>query len=74
VYAPSIGQTVSTFSEKSDLLSEFDVGVQKQQMPSIKFNLSWSHYQILMRIKDENARKFYEIEAISQYLKRVCDK
>ncbi|MDR0307199.1 MAG: DUF1016 N-terminal domain-containing protein [Chitinispirillales bacterium] len=26
------------------------------------FNLSWSHYLILMRIKNENERKFYEIE------------
>ena len=28
-----------------------------------QFNLSWSHYLILMRIKDINARNFYEIEA-----------
>lgn len=27
------------------------------------FTLPWSHYLILMRIKDENERKFYEIEA-----------
>jgi len=27
------------------------------------FKLGWSHYQILMGIKDENARKFYEIES-----------
>ena len=39
------------------------------QMISAEFNpfkLGWSHYQILMRIKDENARKFYEIESIEQ--------
>lgn len=28
-----------------------------------KFVLSWSHYLVLMRIKDENARNFYEIES-----------
>lgn len=28
-----------------------------------QFNLSWSHYLTLMRIDDENERKFYEIEA-----------
>ena len=28
-----------------------------------QFNLSWSHYLILMRIEDINARNFYEIEA-----------
>ena len=27
------------------------------------FNLSWSHYLKLMRIKDPNERKFYEIES-----------
>ena len=30
------------------------------------FRLSWSHYLILMRIKDEQARRFYEIESINQ--------
>src|SRR5690554_1149124 len=35
----------------------------KGQTLSAKFNLSWSHYLKLMRIDDENERKFYEIEA-----------
>lgn len=30
------------------------------------FNLSWSHYLILMRIKDVNTRSFYEIESFQQ--------
>ena len=30
------------------------------------FLLSWTHYLILMRIKDENERNFYELESISQ--------
>jgi predicted nuclease of restriction endonuclease-like (RecB) superfamily len=29
------------------------------------FKLSWSHYTVLIKIEDENERKFYEIEAIS---------
>ncbi len=33
-----------------------------QQTTSVNFNLSWSHYLKLMRIKDINERKFYEIE------------
>ncbi|MCL2484794.1 MAG: PDDEXK nuclease domain-containing protein [Endomicrobia bacterium] len=37
---------------------------QKGQTLSDKFKLSWSHYLMLMRISDENERKFYEIEAI----------
>lgn len=31
-----------------------------QQTTSVNFNLSWSHYLKLMRIKDINERKFYE--------------
>jgi predicted nuclease of restriction endonuclease-like (RecB) superfamily len=34
-----------------------------QQTASAKFKLSWSHYLKLMRIDDENERKFYEIES-----------
>ena len=33
------------------------------QILSEEFQLSWSHYLILMRMEDINARKFYEIEA-----------
>jgi len=39
------------------------VNSEKQQTLSDKFNLSWSHYLKLMRIEDEDERKFYEIEA-----------
>lgn len=34
-----------------------------QQTSILNFNLSWSHYLKLMRIKDSNERKFYEIES-----------
>ena len=34
------------------------------QTLSEEFQLSWSHYLILMRIENINARNFYEIEAI----------
>ena len=30
------------------------------------FTLSWTHYQVLMRIKDDGARSFYEIECARQ--------
>ncbi|MBY0243862.1 MAG: PDDEXK nuclease domain-containing protein [Sphingobacteriaceae bacterium] len=33
--------------------------------PLRKFTLSWSHYLQLMRIKNENERNFYEIEALN---------
>ena len=56
-------------------MRSFYLSYQKQQTVSVKsendisettsrsFNLSWSHYLKLMRIEDENERKFYEIEA-----------
>lgn len=36
----------------------------KGQTVSDEFNLSWSHYLKLMRIDDENERRFYEIETL----------
>jgi len=30
------------------------------------FKLTWTHYQILMRVDNESARRFYEIEAASE--------
>ncbi|PZX53377.1 putative nuclease of restriction endonuclease-like (RecB) superfamily [Algoriphagus ratkowskyi] len=41
----------------------FYLTYSKGQMVSDQFNLSWSHYLKLMRIEDENERKFYEIES-----------
>ena len=48
------------------LFTEF--AIEKSQtlfgeLKDVPFTLPWSHYLILMRIKDENERKFYEIEA-----------
>ena len=34
------------------------------QTVSAEFKLSWSHYLILMRINDENERRFYEVESL----------
>jgi predicted nuclease of restriction endonuclease-like (RecB) superfamily len=39
---------------------------QSRLSESYPFRLSWSHYLILMRIKDEQERRFYEIEAEKQ--------
>ena len=38
-------------------------GIPQTLSEEFQFNLSWSHYLILMRIKDINIRNFYEIEA-----------
>lgn len=57
-----ISQKLSDESEISSTpLTKF--GNQKQQTLSDNFNLSWSHYLKLMRIKDIKERKFYEIES-----------
>jgi predicted nuclease of restriction endonuclease-like (RecB) superfamily len=70
VYAPSKGQSVTALSEKNEkfdsALSVFDVTMQKGQSLSAQFRLSWTHYQILMRIDNVEARRFYEIEAAKQ--------
>ena len=63
IYMPQIGQTVSSEFENNVLTDTFDAVIQKQQTVSSEFKLSWSHYQILMRIDNINERKFYEIEA-----------
>jgi len=73
VYAPSIqqaltaefekGQSLTAFSEKSYSLISLFESTQKGQSLSAQFNLPWTHYQILMRVENEAARSFYEIEA-----------
>ncbi|GHU38864.1 hypothetical protein FACS1894105_13210 [Clostridia bacterium] len=65
VYSPSIRQSMISESEKG------------QSLPA-QFTLSWTHYLILMRIKEAVSRSFYEIEAASQQwtvrqLKRQID-
>lgn len=59
-YSNQIPQTLSAKSEKSQTVS--NQSISELQRPV--FRLSWSHYLKLMRIKDENERRFYEIEAI----------
>lgn len=60
--AYSKGQTLPDFSQKPQTLPA-ESEITKGQSVSDNFKLSWSHYLKLMRIDDENERKFYEIEA-----------
>ena len=53
VYSPSIQQTWSP-------------QIQKGQTLSAQFKLTWSHYQLLMRIENDDARRFYELETVNQ--------
>jgi len=55
-----------------ETVSDITAKLSKSATPSrilkehIEFTLSWSHYLILMRIKNPDARSFYEIEAKQQ--------
>jgi len=55
------GKGFSTTNIKQ--MRSFYLTYSKGQTVSDEFKLSWSHYLKLMRIDDENARNFYEIEA-----------
>lgn len=58
----SIPQTLSA-ELPNEISSTVLTNSQNQTSHTAKFNLSWSHYLKLMRIKDSNERKFYEIES-----------
>jgi len=57
-------ETLSRISKKgiSETASR-KTQINKSQTLSAKFKLSWSHYLKLIRIDNENERKFYEIES-----------
>ena len=79
-YVPSISQTMFAkletdgISQKSQTMFAISAkeGIEKglaltaQFGQSSPFTLSWSHYLILMRIENEQIRRFYEIEATQQ--------
>jgi len=77
VYADSIQQMPSAELEEREsqiqqtLSAKFEnftlLQIGKVKMAELyPFSLGWSHYQILMRIKNEDERRFYELEAIRQ--------
>lgn len=70
IYGTSkIGQTAITQSaSKARKTNSVNTVYQIQNAAAEphKFVLSWSHYLVLMRIKDDNARSFYEIECAKQ--------
>ena len=64
VYSNQKSQTLSSFSDSEKFVSIIsEKNVNKSQTLSSQFKLSWSHYQVLMRIDNDLERKFYEIEA-----------
>lgn len=67
VYGATIQQTVSVeFKKINRLIPSYEEVTKKSELPLHHFKLSWSHYQILMRIENESARRFYEMEAVNQ--------
>lgn len=76
VYGDTIRQTLSaelggdvqneirqTISDEFEKYTLFQLK-QTKLVESYPFRLGWSQYQILMRIKNEDERRFYELEAI----------
>ena len=70
VYAPqAIRSTALTKSNKETGKTNLVNSVNQVQIAHAephKFVLSWSHYLVLMRIKDDGARSFYEVECAKQ--------
>ena len=61
VYSGSIRQTLS-----AELKNDESLALSKALNAESPFKLGWSMYQVLMRIKNDDERNFYEIEAFKQ--------
>ena len=64
---PQIRQTLSGESAGS---APFSIGLQLfgeagMERLAEQFRVSWSHYQVLMRLKNSDERGFYEVETVS---------
>jgi predicted nuclease of restriction endonuclease-like (RecB) superfamily len=74
IYASSIHQALLDESGKPKgqaMPDELENNNKYQNIPILPINLypfklSWSHYLILMRIKDDQERRFYEVEAVNE--------
>ena len=65
IYSAKIQNTVLEKGKQRLPNSESETVLQKSS-ESPSFTLSWSHYLILMRIENPDARSFYEIECTKQ--------
>lgn len=57
---------VYCLEEKRETLLPNSQIVRNESVNDLTFSLSWSHYLILMRIENAEARRFYEIECSQQ--------
>jgi len=60
-----IRQFFQVYSNLTDSVCQIGATLSPQFGTMPEFTLSWSHYQVLMRIKNADERRFYEIEATS---------
>ena len=64
-------QFYMAYKEREDEIIQSGIGQLETAYKKIPFKLSWTHYQILMRIEDKDERDFYEKEAIGSIPKFV---
>ena len=60
-------QFYMAYKDREDEIIQSGIGQLETAYKKIPFKLSWTHYQILMRIEDKDERDFYEKEAIRSY-------
>ncbi len=53
-----------TYKDRENEIIQSGIGQLDIVYSKLSFKLSWTHYQILMRIEDKDERDFYEKEAI----------
>lgn len=58
-----------TYKDREDEIIQSGIGQLDIAYSQLQFKLSWTHYQILMRIEDKEERDFYEKEAIRSMTK-----
>jgi len=58
-----IQSTIGQFGQRSEIIQS-GIGQLDMTYARLPFKLSWTYYQILMRIEDKDERDFYEKEAI----------
>ena len=74
-------EIVNSVDEITDKPQNAVLEKAKQRLSNPEFTLSWSHYLILMRVENPDARSFYEIECAQQqwsaqlidYEQAVCE-
>ena len=57
-------QFYMAYKDREDEIIQSGIGQLETAYKKIPFKLSWTHYQILMRIEDKDERDFYEKEVI----------